>query len=205
MPSPSHPLEGTVEEVGTSGTAAGDWSSSGPTWLFGGFAATILVDQITKFVATRILAGGPIDLEIIRLRLVANRGILMGIPAPTIVVLGAAAGLLVALRGSKGATLAMSLGYGLIAGGAMGNLVDRFVERGAFPPHAVVDWISLGHVTFNIADAMILFGLLIVGHDAHSSAVRPSDPSQDGARILPNGGGGIPHPMSITPTERKRP
>jgi len=135
-----------------------------------GVVIGVLLDQLSKLIATRTLAGSPIHLGIIRLRLVANRGILMGIPAPTaIVVLGAAAGLLLALRGSKGATVATSLGYGLIAAGAIGNLIDRVAVRGRFPARAVVDWISLGHITFNVADALIVVGLLVVSHDARAT------------------------------------
>jgi signal peptidase II len=123
----------------------------------------VVLDQVTKYLATRMLAEGPLDLGIVGLRLVANRGALMGIPAPTaLIVLGAAAGLMVALRGFGGASLSASVGYGLIAGGALGNLVDRFIERGSFPPNAVVDWIGYGHITFNPADALILAGLLLV-------------------------------------------
>lgn len=41
----------------------------------------------------------------------------------------------------------------------MGNVADRFVQRDAFPPQAVVDWVSFGRMTFNLADVFIVVGI----------------------------------------------
>ena len=57
-------------------------------------------------------------------------------------------------------------GLGLILGGAIGNLIDRFTRGDGLLDGAVVDWIQLPNFpTFNIADAAITIGagLLILG------------------------------------------
>jgi signal peptidase II len=60
------------------------------------------------------------------------------------------------------------VGFGLVLGGAVGNLGDRW-----FRGHhgAVVDYITLSHwPTFNVADAGITIGVVVV---ALSLALRP--------------------------------
>lgn len=122
-------------------------------------AAALAVDQITKELAVHVLSSGPITLGGLRLHLVANRGILLGFPAPTAVIVLATIGVVVvALRSVRGSGLVTVLAFGLLAGGALGNLVDRFQGRDLFPPGAVVDWISLGRITFNLADAFLIAG-----------------------------------------------
>ena len=57
-------------------------------------------------------------------------------------------------------TTGLSVGLGLILGGALGNLADR-----AFRGHhgSVVDFITLTHwPTFNVADSCITVGALLV-------------------------------------------
>ncbi len=41
---------------------------------------------------------------------------------------------------------------------SLGNLLDRFLRRGFFLPNAVVDWISFGGMTFNLADVFLVAG-----------------------------------------------
>lgn len=125
----------------------------------GAFALTFGFDQITKFAALRLLASGPVDLGPIHLHLVANRGIVMGFPAPTLIVILAAIGVAaMALRESRRHGGRTAIAWWVIAGGAFGNLTDRFLQRGLFPPNTVVDWISVGHVTFNLADLLLVVG-----------------------------------------------
>ncbi|MFV1999403.1 MAG: signal peptidase II, partial [Acidimicrobiia bacterium] len=50
----------------------------------------------------------------------------------------------------------------LLAGGALGNLVDRFQDRHFFPSGAVVDWISAGRITFNLADVFLIAGVILL-------------------------------------------
>ncbi len=131
-------------------------------WLL---AATIVgalvIDQVSKAVALRVLSAGPITSGGVHLHLVANRGILMGFPAPTAAIVLATIGVVImALRSARGPGLATTLAYGLLAGGAMGNLVDRFQDRDLFLPGAVVDWISFGRITFNLADVFLVTGAI---------------------------------------------
>lgn len=131
------------------------------------------VDQITKELAIHTLSSGPITLGGLRLHLVANRGILLGFPAPTsIIVLATVGVVIVALRSARGSRLTTALAYGLLAGGAMGNLFDRFQGRHGFPPEAVVDWISVGRITFNLADVFLVVGVVML---AFAPAPRDSE------------------------------
>ncbi len=131
--------------------------------LFVALVAAFAVDQITKEIALHGLASGPVSFGGVRFRLVANRGILLGFPAPTLLIVLATVGVVVvALRSTRGQTRTMTVAYGLFAGGALGNLADRFQDRHFFPPNAVVDWIGVGRFTFNLADVTLLAGLVLM-------------------------------------------
>lgn len=132
------------------------------------------VDQITKELAIHTLSSGPITLGGLRLHLVANRGILLGFPAPTSIIVPATVGVvIVALRSARGSRLTTAFAHGLLAGGAFGNLADRFQGRHGFPPEAVVDWISVGRITFNVADVFLVAGVVILAF-----APAPRDPEK---------------------------
>ena len=124
---------------------------------------SLATDQVSKAVAVSLLSSGPVTFGGLRLHLVANRGILMGVPAPTAVILLVTIGVVVvALRTSRTPDRIAALAYGLIAGGALGNLVDRMIQRELFPRGAVVDWISFGKMTFNLADVFLVVGVAMV-------------------------------------------
>jgi signal peptidase II len=54
--------------------------------------------------------------------------------------------------------LSMALAYGLVVGGALGNVTDRLFREGA-PDGKVVDFIKIGWwPTFNLADTAIVIG-----------------------------------------------
>lgn len=124
---------------------------------------TLAIDQISKELALHALTSGPRTVAGVQLRLVANRGILMGIPAPTIlIVLATAAVVFLAVRSTRGSRWWVAVAYGMLAGGALGNLVDRFQDRHFFPSEAVVDWISTGRITFNLADVFLISGVALL-------------------------------------------
>lgn len=124
---------------------------------------TLAIDQISKELALHALASGPRTVAGVRLQLVANRGILMGIPAPTIlIVLATAAVVILAVRSTRGSRWWVAVAYGMLAGGALGNLIDRFQDRHFFPSEAVVDWISAGRITFNLADVFLISGVALL-------------------------------------------
>ncbi|GMQ93819.1 MAG: signal peptidase II [Acidimicrobiia bacterium] len=133
-------------------------------WIFlGALVGALAIDQVSKELALHALSSGPITLGGLRLHLVANRGILLGFPAPTsIIVLATVGVVIVALRSAQGSRLTTAIGYGLLAGGALGNLSDRFQDRHIFPSEAVVDWISVGRITFNLADLFLVVGVVVL-------------------------------------------
>lgn len=129
-------------------------------------AATIAVDQTSKAVVRarvapgeRIEVGAGIGIEHVR-----NDGASLGM-FPGInkwATLGAAAAapaaaLWLARSGSANPPLA-AIGAGLVAGGGIGNFVDRARDG------AVTDFISLdGLFTCNVADVAITAGLAVLG------------------------------------------
>jgi signal peptidase II len=131
--------------------------------LLGALAGALIIDQVSKELALHALLSGPTSLGGVRLQLVANRGILLGFPAPSGVIVLATIGVVIAaLRSARGSRWTMSLAYGLLAGGALGNLADRFQDRHFFPSAAVVDWISAGRITFNLADVFLIAGVALL-------------------------------------------
>ncbi len=65
--------------------------------------------------------------------------------------------LAVMLRDVIKRSTAAQIGFGLIAGGALGNVIDRF-EHGY-----VVDFIAArGFYVFNVADALITIGIVLI-------------------------------------------
>jgi signal peptidase II len=134
--------------------------------------AAAFADQATKRLALWLLAEGPAEIipGLFDLRLVFNRGAAFGIlageawaPAAligvTVLALAVAAWLAV---GHPGQGVGGRVSLGLIAGGAVGNLIDR-LTRGA-----VIDFLDL-HLgpyhwpTFNLADAAITVGAAGLG------------------------------------------
>ncbi|MCL1593247.1 MAG: signal peptidase II [Actinomycetia bacterium] len=149
-----------------------------PRWILVATVAAVLAfDQLSKEIALHRLLDGPATIGGIDLRLVANRGILFGFPAPVaVVVLATIAVVVVAVRSSRGAGLLPVVAYGLLVGGALGNLVDRFQDRHFFPPGAVVDWIVAGRFTFNLADVFLVAAMVML-------LVLPTRRSRAGATV----------------------
>lgn len=133
--------------------------------------AVLVVDQITKEWALRALQDGPIDVVgSLRFNLLYNTGTAFSLgsgkglgPWISVLAIGVVVGLALGYtsRFALGATAA-----GLIAGGAVGNLVDRaFRGDEGFLHGAVVDFVDLQWwPVFNVADAAIFIGagLLVV-------------------------------------------
>jgi len=139
----------------------------------GGFI--ILVDQLSKAWVLSSLSAARPSIEVtsfLNVVLVWNRGISFGVlnrdsewlPWALIAVAAAiVVGLLFWLRKLDGRWLVMAIA--LIVGGAIGNVIDRFRFG------AVVDFVDF-HVsgwhfaTFNVADAAITCGVLILLADS---------------------------------------
>ena len=126
--------------------------------------SVVLVDQLTKSWAERSLADGPIHLFwTIRLNLTYNsgaafssgRGLTPFITTLAVIVLIA----LVGFSRSMTSTLGL-VTMGLVIGGAMGNLVDRFFRDNG---GAVIDFVDFQWwPVWNVADAAIVIGAVLL-------------------------------------------
>jgi signal peptidase II len=137
---------------------------------------TLLLDQASKFwvfYGLDIAVNQPIAVtSFFDLVLVWNRGISYGLFqqssefgrwALTLFKLAAAVGLSIwAWRANE---KILSLGLGLIAGGAVGNAIDR-IYFGAVLDFAHFFWGSFSWYVFNIADAAIVVGVAVLMYDS---------------------------------------
>lgn len=64
----------------------------------------------------------------------------------------------------KGAGRLAMLAYALVAGGALGNVLDRIVH-GAVVDYALIHWGDFAWYVFNLADVAIVAGVLILVYD----------------------------------------
>jgi signal peptidase II len=153
--------------------AEGMQRTYGPLSLLGlgVIISTLVVDQVTKLLAERMLDyGQPIDLlPILSLYRVHNTGIAFSLFSGfgsfgLLIVMLVVTAIVLAIwyRTADGGRLA-AIGYALIVGGALGNIIDRLAYG------HVVDFLYL-HLgdwslfVFNLADAALTAGpaLLIV-------------------------------------------
>ncbi|MEU2201197.1 signal peptidase II [Isoptericola sp. NPDC019482] len=173
------------------------------TWTFALAALVLVVDQLTKWWAESALVLGddpkPLIGELLQLRLIYNPGAALSIATGmtwvlTIVVVVVVVVIVRAIRriGSTGWAVAL----GLLLGGALGNLGDRFFREPGFARGHVVDFIDYGVFVGNVADiAIVAAAVLIVilsfrgigldgrrhveGDDAApSDAAEPAEPSE---------------------------
>lgn len=136
---------------------------------FGIAVAVILIDQASKYLAVRELTGRePVELvgELLRFRLLRNSGaafsfatgmtwVLTAISATVCVVIVRFAFRLGSVR--------WALALGLLLGGALGNLLDRFFRAPGFARGHVVDFIAVPHYpVFNLADSAVVTGAVLI-------------------------------------------
>ena len=153
-----------------------------PRWpVFLGLAAAIVViDQLTKAWLVGQLQPGesmPVIGDLVRLTFVQNSGALFGLFKDSALLFGLVSlvvvGAIVWYHGSAGRSTLLSTALGLLLGGAIGNLIDRFT-RGY-----VVDFVDAGlgtvrFYTFNAADAAISTALLLLILSAFLPTLRPT-------------------------------
>ncbi|MEO5567271.1 MAG: signal peptidase II [Gemmatimonadaceae bacterium] len=147
---------------------------SGNTRLFWGTALIVVVlDHLTKWWAVNALQPPHIPHEVwgnfLRFTLAFNRGAAFSMSVGEYSRFVFAAFAIVAcvilyrmFRASPGGDRLRVLALALAFGGASGNLIDRFLPRGA-----VVDFIDIGigsvrFWTFNIADTAVTFGAIML-------------------------------------------
>jgi signal peptidase II len=130
-------------------------------------AVVIGLDQLTKWWALNALDDGPISVlgDFLRLKLVFNpgaafnslqgSGVLIAVIAIVVVLV------LVRVSGSAEHRHEVVV-FGLILGGAAGNLADRVFRGDGFLDGEVVDWIDWWFIpTFNVADASLTIGAVL--------------------------------------------
>ena len=125
-------------------------------------AGVVLVDQLMKWWAVSRLSSGSIhviwklDFELTR-NTGSSFSLLQGSTGFLTAVVVIAAAVLGVLAW-RSPTVGRSVLYGLILGGALGNLADRVFRGGA-----VVDFVALHFwPTFNVADACIVVGCVLL-------------------------------------------
>lgn len=131
-----------------------------------GVAALVLaLDQVTKSLAVHDLSNGPVHvLGPISLELSYNTGVAFsigtGLVLPIVLVVVTLVGVVAFLgRYAPGRTGAFATG--MVLGGALGNLSDRLFRHDG---GAVVDFIATRFwPTFNVADASIVVGSVLLG------------------------------------------
>lgn len=161
----------------------------------------LVVDQLTKVWALDALADGrrhPLVGSLLGLQLVFNPGAALSIATGMTWVLTviAAAVVVVVVRVSRrlGST-GWALAFGLLLGGALGNLVDRLTRAPGPARGHVVDFIAYGHLFVgNVADVAIVVAAVLVvlqtmrgvqldgARSAPEPSTTPSAPADDVAR-----------------------
>jgi signal peptidase II len=145
------------------------------TLVAGVLLCSVGCDQVAKTIARASLAASPpISLlnDFVRLEFAQNRGAFLslgeGLPGAAryllfVVLVGGALALTLAftLR-LRGAAPMQLVALSLLTGGGLGNLIDRLIHDGA-----VVDFVSVGvgplrTGIFNVADAAITLGVLLL-------------------------------------------
>ena len=153
-------------------------------------AAVLLLDIVTKVLAVRLLVPGqPVSIigDTVTWTLVRNSGAAFSMATGytwmlTVVAMGVVIGII--WMGRRLVSPWWAVGLGMILGGALGNLVDRFFRApGPLRGH-VVDFLSIGWwPVFNVADpavvggALLLVVLSVFGHELDSPVRhRPQKP-----------------------------
>jgi signal peptidase II len=170
----------TVDSVPMRSTSRARWP------IFLGLAVVVVVaDQLTKTWLVSFLAPGQrteVVGSYVRLVHSQNTGALFGLFRDQAILFGLVSigvvGVIIWFHGSAGRNTLLSVALGLLLGGALGNMADRFHYG------YVVDFVDLGigdvrWYTFNVADAaiscalvLLLFTAILPSRLAHS---RPAD------------------------------
>lgn len=130
--------------------------------------AVLIIDLVTKRVAAGRLAEGDLILipGFLRLTFVENPGAAFSLfrdagPFFGVAAIVVTAVVLWTLRKSR--PLLEVVAFGLIIGGALGNLSDRIFRGDGLLNGKVIDWVDLWWIpTFNLADASITFAVALL-------------------------------------------
>lgn len=150
--------------------AASPGRSRGLLFALAGVAVVIyLADLLTKTLAVAYLTpGDPVSIigDVVTLRLIRNSGAAFSMATGYTWILTIIAVIVVAVIirfSAKLASPGWAIGLGLVLGGALGNLTDRFFrEPGVLRGH-VVDFVSVGWwPIFNVADSAVVCGAVLL-------------------------------------------
>jgi signal peptidase II len=132
-------------------------------------AVVLVLDIVTKVLAVKLLIPGqpvPIIGDTISWTLVRNSGAAFSMATGytwmlTVIATGVVVGIF--WMGRRLVSPWWAIGLGMILGGAMGNLVDRFFRSpGPLQGH-VVDFLSIGWwPVFNVADPSVVCGAILL-------------------------------------------
>jgi signal peptidase II len=155
-------------------------------------AVVLALDVVTKVLAVRLLTPGqpvPIIGDTVTWTLVRNSGAAFSMATGytwvlTLVATGVVIGII--WMGRRLVSPWWALGLGMILGGALGNLMDRFFRSpGPLRGH-VVDFLSIGWwPVFNVADpavvggAILLVALSLFGFDFDTVGRRGAEPDPE--------------------------
>ena len=132
-------------------------------------AGVLLVDQVTKWLAVRLLEGHPpvnvigtwVQLEFLR-----NPGAAFSIGTGVTFVFTAiaiAVAIVIVRTSRRLGSLGWAIALGGLLGGAVGNLLDRIFRDPGFLRGHVVDFISVPHfAVFNVADSAIVCSAILM-------------------------------------------
>jgi signal peptidase II len=190
---------GSAEPEAETGRAGETEASASPRrlHLLLSVAAVVLTfDIVTKVLAVKLLTPGrPVSIigDTVTWTLVRNSGAAFSMATGytwllTVIATGVVVGIF--WMGRRLVSPWWAIGLGMILGGAMGNLVDRFCRSpGPLRGH-VVDFFSIGWwPVFNIADpsvvggAILLVALSVLGFDFDSVGRRKADDAPDGPDV----------------------
>lgn len=172
---PDHKDSGSDDQLAPDRSTAPKGTKFRGTLIAAGAALVVIVlDQATKTLALdRLTLGKPIHvIGTLEWELVYNRGSAFSLgqglgPIIGMFALVVAAAMLVMARKAPKASYAVV--YGIVAGGAIGNVLDRLFRTGSCPGApcdgfmrgAVIDFIDLNWwPVFNVADMAIVCGVV---------------------------------------------
>ena len=136
--------------------------------MIGAIAAIVAVDQLTKAWAVAALSDGPVHVigDTVEFELTRNGGGAFSrfqgmTPVLAVGAIVVTFVLFRVLRRMTDSVLVVALT--LVLGGALGNLVDRFVRAPGFLRGHVVDFVSVGWwPVFNVADSCVTIGAVVL-------------------------------------------
>jgi signal peptidase II len=153
----------------------------------------VIVDQLTKqwileyFLSGRSRPAIPILGPFLELRFIENTGVAFSLlEGQTIkfllIALAIAAIAYLYWRTRETGSLLLKMSFGLVLGGAMGNLIDRFA-RGFVVDfiHFQIPQIGFSFAIFNIADSAISIGVVLLAYLLWSSNAQESDVAGEAA------------------------